>query len=244
MAKKSTKEESHDEVPRPSQARQYLEALLIAALFLSFSNTFVVKTFYIPSSSMETTLLVGDHLFVNRFIYGPADSRLEDNLLPSREVRRGDIVIFRAPEDPKTDLVKRCVGLPGDEIRIVDKELLVNGQPFDDDAFTRHVDQATFSNSPRMPSQHRNRDNFGPVVVPEGHFFFLGDNRDKSYDSRFWGPVPAHYLKGRASVIYWSYGGQVDAEWRGWREKLGKLFRTFAGFFTETRWERTFHLVR
>src|SRR3989304_3674028 len=108
--------------------REYLEARLIAAVFLGFTNTFVVKTFYIPSGSMEETLLIGDHLFVNRFIYAPAPTALERALLPSRTPRRGDIVIFRSPEKPSVDLVKRCVGLPGDAIQITNKRLYVNGR--------------------------------------------------------------------------------------------------------------------
>ena len=129
-------------------AREYLEALLIAAVFLGFTNTFVVKTFYIPSPSMENTLLVGDHLFVNRFIYGPAATRLERKLLPSRDVRRGDIVIFRSLENPEMDMVKRCVGLPGDTIEVRDKQLFVNGQRVDDSAFAIHRDPRVFSDQP------------------------------------------------------------------------------------------------
>src|SRR5205807_5818158 len=111
-----------------SVAREYLEALIIAAIFLQFANTFVVQTYYIPSGSMEDTLLVGDHLFVNRFIYGPAPSALERRLLPLRSVHRGDIVVFRSKENPRIDVVKRCIGLPGDSIQVVEKKLYVNGK--------------------------------------------------------------------------------------------------------------------
>lgn len=232
-----------------SELRQYLEALLIAAIFLGFSNTFVVKTFYIPSSSMEKTLEIGDHLFVNRYVFGPAATQLERWLVPARDVRRGDVVIFRSVEEPKNDLVKRCIGLPGDEIQIIDKQLFVNRQKVDDASYAIHGDPQTKPKPPpgnRSSShEHTVRDNFGPVVVPAGHYFFLGDNRDFSYDSRFWGFVPQHYVKGRAFVIYWSYGGEVsDGTWRGWGNKVGEVARTAVGFFTRTRWERTFHLVR
>src|SRR5512134_2764635 len=103
--------------------REYAEALIIAAIFLRFTNTFIIQTFYIPSGSMEDTLLIGDHLFVNRFIYGPTPSPVGEKLLPTRSVKRGDIVIFRSPETPRIDLVKRCIGLPGDRIEVIDKEL-------------------------------------------------------------------------------------------------------------------------
>ncbi len=225
--------------------REYFEALLIAGVFLGFTNTFLVKTFYIPSPSMEDTLLVGDHLFVNRYLFG-GTSPWEGRLTPSRDVRRGDVVIFRSLEKPETDLVKRCIGIPGDEIRIVDKQLVVNGSAVDDSLYVIHRDPShTYPNRPYLPRHQRRRDNFGPVVVPEDHYFFLGDNRDKSYDSRFWGFVPRHYLKGRALLIYWSFGGETpDGQWHGSAAKLKQVGRTLAGSLTETRWRRTFHLVR
>ena len=228
-----------------STVREYAEALIIAGIFLGFTNTFVVKTFFIPSASMEETLLIGDHLFVNRFIYGPAPTRLEQTLLPSRPVRRGDIVIFRSPERPRVDMVKRCVGLPRDTIRIVDKDLYINGQWVDDGSFTWHRDPRVFADLPSVPPSARLRDNFGPSSVPGEHFFCLGDNRDQSYDSRFWGSVPEHFVKGRAFLIYWSFGGETsDGVWRGLGHKLRQLAGTAVGFFSKSRWERTFHLVR
>jgi signal peptidase I len=231
--------------PRRSVFREYYEALLIAAVFLGFTNTFLVKTFYIPSPSMEDTLLVGDHLFVNRFLYGPASTDLERRLLPSREPRRGDIVIFRSVETPTTDLVKRCVGLPGDRLEIVDKRLVVNGEPVEESGYAIHRDPQVFPNRAYLVRAHRRRDNFEPFVVPEGHFFFMGDNRDFSYDSRFWGPVPRHFVKGRALVVYWSYGGETpDGEWRSFGARARQLLATARGFIGETRWERTLHVVR
>ncbi|HSL85179.1 MAG TPA: signal peptidase I, partial [Thermoanaerobaculia bacterium] len=118
--------------------RETLEALIIAAIFLRFANTFVIQTFYIPSGSMEDTLLIGDHLFVNRFIYGTAITRVEEGALPHRDVERGDIVIFRSPEDPTIDIVKRCIGLPGDTVEVVDKNLYLNGDRVSDGAYVLH----------------------------------------------------------------------------------------------------------
>lgn len=226
--------------------REYFEALLIAGVFLGFTNTFLIKTFYIPSGSMEETLLIGDHLFVNRYLFGLSGSIWEQRLTPLRDVRHGDVVIFRSPKEPTTDLVKRCVGLPGDEIRIVDKQLLINGSAVDDDSYTVHRDaNRTFPNRRYLDRTNRRRDNFGPFVVPEDHFFFLGDNRDESYDSRYWGAVPRHYLKGRALMIYWSFGGETpDGQWHGWSTKLRQIGRTGADFLRKTRWRRSFHLVR
>src|SRR5215208_3003477 len=120
--------------------REYLEALIIAAIFLRFAHTFVVQAFYIPSGSMEDTLLIGDHLFVNRFIYGPAATELERKLLPGRTLHRGDIVVFRSPENPTMDVVKRCVGLPGDRVEVVDKQLYLNGKRVEDNTYALHKD--------------------------------------------------------------------------------------------------------
>ena len=227
--------------PHRSTAREYLEALLIAAVFLLFTNTFVIKTFFIPSGSMEDTLLVGDHLFVNRFIFGPAMGRLERAVLPLRAPRRGDIVVFRSPERPNIDLVKRLIGLPGDTIQVVNKQLFVNGNKVEDGLYVEHKDPRTFLNRPYMSEQQRLRDNFGPITVPSESYFCMGDNRDLSYDSRFWGP--AHYIKGRAFLIYWSFGGGTsDGTWRGAGAKLRELANTALGFLTKTRWTRTLHL--
>jgi len=227
-----------------SVAREYLEALIIAAIFLRFTNTWVLQTFFIPSGSMEETLLIGDHLFVNRFIYGPAATPLERKLLPLREPDRGDIVIFRSPETPTLDLVKRCMARPGDTIREVDKKIFLNGKAVDDSAYAIHRDPAVYSEL-SLSEQGRRRDNFGPREIPAGHYFCMGDNRDFSYDSRYWGTLPAPLLKGRALFIYWSNGGETgDGVWRGPLDELKQLGKTAAGFFTKTRWSRTFRLIR
>ncbi len=229
---------------RASVIREYLEALIVAAIFLGFTNNFVLKTFYIPSGSMEDTLLIGDHLFVNRYIFGPRPTALEQKLLPGRDVRRGDILIFRSPETPKMDLVKRCIGLPGDEIRMVDKRLFLNGEEVDDATYAIHRDRRIQTATRRYGLDFL-RDNWGPLLVPEDHLFCLGDNRDESYDSRAWGPVPLSLVKGRAAMVYWSYGGDTpDGTWRGLGHRLKQLANTALGFLTKSRWERTFKVIR
>jgi signal peptidase I len=223
--------------------REYLEALLVAGLFLGFTNTFVLKTFYIPSGSMENTLLVGDHLIVNRYIYGPARAGLA-RLLPTRQPRRGDVVVFRSPEDPQIDLVKRLIGLPGDRVELRQKRLFLNGQEVHDEAFAIHRDPRTGTERTSFNYNLYRRDNFGPLTVPPAHYLFLGDNRDFSYDSRYWGPVPEHYVKGRAFLIYWSYGGETpDGQWPGLVAKAGQLGRTALGFFTRSRWNRSLQVI-
>jgi signal peptidase I len=230
-------------------SREYLEALLIAVIFATFARTFVVQAFKIPTASMERNLLVGDHILVNKFIYGSTVSPLERWLLPQRRIRRGDVVVFKFPGDPTRDFIKRCVGLPGDEVLIQDKELSLNGQAVDDSAYTYHSDPRVFPSSRFLREHNRYRDNFGPIIVDRHRYFCLGDNRDNSNDSRAWGQVPEGHVKGRALMIYWSFepltepeSGSVAAPGGGsrWRELFGVLTR----FFTETRWERTFRIVR
>lgn len=211
--------------------REYFEAILIAAIFLRFTNVFVVQTFYIPSGSMENTLLIGDHLFVNRFIYGPAATELERKLLPLREVERGDIVIFRSKTDKGMDIVKRAIGVPGDTVQVERGELYLNGKDVADESYAIHK---------RPDPPFAPRDWFGPVTVPERRYFFMGDNRDESLDSRFWGFLPAHLVKGRALFIYWSNGNQPPEG----TNPIAGLLRTALGFFSNTRWERSFRLIR
>lgn len=217
--------------PERSVFREYFEAILIAAIFLRFTNVFVVQTFYIPSGSMENTLLIGDHLFVNRFIYGPAATDLERKILPLRPVRRGDIVIFRSKTDLGMDIVKRAIGVPGDTIQVDNGELYLNGKDVADESYVIHK---------RRDPPYAPRDWFGPVTVPEHRYFFMGDNRDESLDSRFWGFLPAHLVKGRALFIYWSNGNQPP---EGTNPVAG-LVRTALGFFSNTRWDRSFRLIR
>ena len=228
-----------------SLLREYLEALLIAVIFATFARTYAFQAFKIPTGSMEENLLVGDHIIVNKFIYGPIVTRLEGSFFPTRSVRRGDVVVFKFPEEPSRDFIKRCIGLPGDEVEIVDKVVFVNGRKLDDQGYTYRTDPNTYPRSAFLHEGYRERDNFGPEVVPPGHYFFLGDNRDNSNDSRFWGSVPATYIKGRAFVVYWSFeNGRESVDWPGYRGKAKQLVTVLLGFFTNTRWERTFRLVR
>jgi len=220
--------------PKPV-AREYLEALLIAVIFATFARTFVFQAFKIPSGSMEENLLIGDHILVNKFIFGPASSRLAKALLPFRSVRRGDVVVFRWPVDPSRDFIKRAIGLPGDVVRLVDKRLYVNGRRVADDSYTLHDRSSSLS-----------RDNFGPIRVPADSYFCLGDNRDNSADSRFWGMVPASHLKGRALMVYWSFDedpGTLE-EAAGMTARLARIAHVAAGFVSHTRWGRTLRIVR
>ena len=225
-----------------SLAREYLEALLIAVVFATFARTWIVQAFKIPSGSMEQNLLIGDHILVNKFVYGPTASGIERMLLPVRDIRRGDIVVFKFPEDPTRDFIKRCMALPGDTLASEDKVLSINGKEVDDSGYVFHTDPEILSR--RDYFQSGARDTFGPQVVPQGQYFCMGDNRDNSNDSRFWGPVPRENVKGRAFMIYWSYDSDEPYEWPGVANKLRQIGRMALNFFTKTRWERTFRVVR
>ena len=225
--------------------REYFEALLIAVIFATFARTYAVQAFKIPTGSMEQNLLIGDHILVNKFVFGPTLGRLENWLLPTQAVRRGDVVVFRFPEDPSRDFIKRCIGLPGDTIEIVDKKIQVNGVVVEDGHYVYHSDSRIYPHSVFLHEGYRDRDNFGPFDVPADQYFFMGDNRDNSNDSRFWGAVPADYIKGRAFLIYWSFASEeAPVDWPGYGGKIRQLSDVFLKFFTNTRWERSFQIVR
>lgn len=194
---------------RKSNIRETIEAVVVAFLIALVIRTFVIQAFKIPSGSMIPTLLVGDHILVNKFLLGtPVDipfTNITLFRLPGlRKAQRGDIVVFKYPEDPKRDFIKRVIGVGGDVVMAKDKNVYVNGRRLVE-PYTQHVDEEI------KPGQFDKRDNFGPVVVPTGAVFVMGDNRDQSYDSRFWGFVPDSEIKGKAVIIYWSWDS--DKTW-------------------------------
>jgi signal peptidase I len=186
-----------------AELREWMNAGLWAVVIALFVMSFIVQAFKIPSGSMEDTLHIGDHLFVNKFIYGiRLPFAKEKRFLKFKEPKRGDIVVFEYPNDPSIDYIKRCIGLPGDTIEVKNKNVFVNGKQIEE-PYVVHKDPNVYPNALYVSSSRRNRDNFGPVTVPEGEYFVMGDNRDFSSDSRFWGPMPKKYLKGKAMFKYW-----------------------------------------
>ena len=181
-----------------SRFRENAEAIFIAVIIALFIRTFVVQAFKIPSGSMKPTLQVGDHILVNKFIYGVKIPYLNTLLLPVKKPQRGDIVVFKYPLDPRKDFIKRVIGLPGDVVEIRDKTIYVNGQRLNHDV-------GVFSDPHIIAGNIRPRDNLGPISVPKGALFVMGDNRDESFDSRFWGFVPLRDVNGKAFIIYWSW---------------------------------------
>ena len=199
-----------DEKEKKSSFKEYVSSILIAVGLALVIRTGVVQAFYIPSGSMEDTLLVGDYLLANKFIYGAPIDIIGTNLtlfrLPAlHDPQPGDIIIFRSPVDPDKDLIKRCVAVGGQEVKIVDKVLYIDGQIFADPPGAKYMDPTAY------PVSVSSRDNFGPskpFIVEKDHFFVMGDNRDNSYDSRYFGPVPRKLIKGKAMIIYWSWDSE------------------------------------
>jgi len=183
-------------------SRENIEAIVIAVVLALFIRTFIVQAFKIPSGSMEPTLLIGDHILVNKFIYGITIPFTEKKILQFKKPQRGDIIVFVFPEDPSKDFIKRVIAVGGDQLAIRDKRVFINGQPASD-PYAVYRDPAVL----RGWGGEMNRDNFGPVTVPPHTLFVMGDNRDKSYDSRFWGYVDLNKVRGKAFLIYWSWGG-------------------------------------
>lgn len=200
---------------KKSRLRENLEAIVIAILLALFIRGFIVQAFKIPSGSMKPTLQIGDHILVNKFIYGTTLPFTDITIIPGSSPDRDDIIVFEYPVEPDKDFIKRVIGVPGDIVEIRNKTVYVNDEPVE-------TEYTMYTENHIIPMDVSERDNFGPVRVPEGTFFVLGDNRDNSYDSRFWGFVEERALKGKAFIIYWSW----DREQRGPRwSRLGKLLR-------------------
>ncbi len=198
-----------------SKVREYAEAIIIAVIIALFVRTFVVQAFKIPSGSMKPTLQIGDHILVNKFIYGVKIPYIQKTLIPINEPEREDIVVFLFPQDRTKDFIKRVIGVGGDVIEIRNKKIFLNGSPCSD-IHGAHTDNLI------LPSSIQPRDNMGPVKVPVGSIFVMGDNRDQSYDSRFWGFVKLKDVMGKAFIIYWSWNGNDHrVRWK----RFGKVLR-------------------
>lgn len=191
---------------------EYVKAIATALILALIIRTYIVQAFKIPSGSMIPTLLVGDHLLVNKFIYGTPIPFSDSRAAVFTKPKRGDIIVFKYPEDPARDFIKRVIGIEGDMVEERDKQVYVNGKPLKEQ-YIQHTDKGT-SSSPR--------DNFGPYLVPANKFFVMGDNRDQSYDSRFWGYVDIQDIRGKAFILYWSWNSEKTFPRFG---RIGKLIK-------------------
>lgn len=199
--KKKKPEKTQDQNDSPSKVQEFIEVMIVAILIAVVVRTFFIQAYKIPSPSMVPALVVGDHLLVNKVIYGVKIPLIRKTLIPVSEPRRGDIVVFEYPQDRTKDFVKRVVGVGGDKIQIRNKNIFINDKPYKD-AFGVYTDPVI------IPAIMQKRDNFGPVIVPKGSVFVMGDNRDQSHDSRFWGFVDLQDVAGKAMLIYWSWNSE------------------------------------
>jgi len=213
--------------------RVFAEPILAAVVFALFARTFLFQAFEVPSPSMEKSVLTGDRIVVNKFVYAPPTTPLS-SLLPRREPRRGDVVVFRYPPDPRRSFVKRVIGLPRETVAIADKRVTIDGRELIE-PYAFHSDDHVWPDDPSISEDRRRRDQLPPTRVPDGAFFVLGDNRDDSGDSRSWGAVPAGHVLGRALLVYWSVPPPPSGGVRG---------PAFLDALRRTRWDRLFALVR
>jgi len=225
---------------KKSVAREYLESIVVAVILALFIRTFVVQAFKIPTGSMETNLLIGDHLLVNKVVYSPSALPLESVLLPKKPIQRGHVIVFKFPEDPTRDFIKRVIGLPGETVDIRNKAVYIDGRKLDE-PYVHFLEPPEDSEYAEVHPRGDGRDSWGPQTVPQGQLFVMGDNRDNSRDSRFWGFLPMDQVKGRALIVYWSYEATRD-EYHP--TGVGVWLRDTLSAFGKTRWNRFFHMIR
>ena len=223
MAKAKPQSAIEPESYRKSTAREWFESMCVAVILALFVRTFVVQAFKIPTGSMENNLLIGDHLLVNKLVFAPTMTSLERAILPTDPIKRGDIIVFKYPEDPERDYIKRVIGLPGDTLELRGKELTVNGKVLNE-PYVHFLFGDAIPGSPDYSDLDVRR-KYGPVTVPADHYFMMGDNRDNSQDSRYWGFMPRSYVKGKALFVYFSFGDSTG------------------GLFSSIRWGRMFHQI-
>jgi signal peptidase I len=229
---------------KKSSLRESFESIVTAVILAFFIRTFVVQAFKIPTGSMEENLLIGDHLLVNKFVFGPTTSTLERALMPVDTIKRQDVVVFKYPEEPERDFIKRVIALPGETVEVREKKVYINGKPLDE-PYAHFLQPASDPTEFHEVTSLDVRERYGPVTVPANQYFVMGDNRDNSQDSRYWGFLPRDNIKGKALVIYWSYESErEDYQEGGPGATLRGVASVFVHFFTRTRWDRMFHQIR
>jgi signal peptidase I len=220
--------------------REYFELIAETAVFVFFVMTFVVQAFQIPTGSMIPKLLVGDFLLVNKMAYDRPAFPVEGWLIPHKQIKRKDIIVFKWPKDLTKDFVKRVIGLEGEKVEIRAKQLYINDQPVDEPYKIHKKDSPAYSKDDQYQYDLAIGANYGPVIVPKGHLFAMGDNRDDSMDSRTWGFVPLGNIKGRPWIIYFSYEAERDAYQKtSFRDRLKKI----VSFIPKARWGRMLRII-
>jgi signal peptidase I len=228
---------------KKSILREYFESIVIAVILALFIRTFVVQAFKIPTGSMEENLLIGDHLLVNKFVLGPTETGIERTLLPIGAIKRGNVIVFKYPVEPDRDFIKRVIGLPGETVELKDKKVYINGKPLEE-PYVHFLQPPSGQSAFHEETGYDVRERYGPVTVPQNQYFVMGDNRDNSQDSRYWGFLPRDYVKGKALLIYWSYeGDREDYQDESASATIKGLVSVFTHFFTRTRWDRMLHQI-
>ena len=221
--------ETEHDPPSRGLVRDLIQSILIWTILILFARAFVFQQSDIPSGSMEHTLLIGDHLLVNRFLYAPTSFDWERSFLPIREIRRGDVVVFKFPRQPEQDYIKRVIGLPGERVELRHGALTVDGLPV---------------NEPYLSQEERVGSSFGPLRVPPGEYFLLGDHRSRSLDSRTWGTAPGESIKGRAMLVLFSTGAPPRPGEIAGRVTPATLVRKLYNLVFHARWERCLTGIR
>lgn len=238
--KKEKKEKKEKKDQEKSGFREFFELIAETAVFVFFVMTFVVQAFQIPTGSMEPTLLIGDFLLVNKFVYSNPVFPVEKLIIPQKKIERYDIVVFKYPKELNMDFVKRVIALEGEKIEIKDKQVYVNDEPIPEE-YKVHIYDKAHAEDDYYYYSDVIRDNYGPVVVPPGHCFVMGDNRDDSKDSRYWSFLPLSLIKGRPWIIYFSYKAERNAYLKtSLKERLEK----FVKFILKARLNRMLKVIK
>jgi len=220
--------------------REYFELIVEVAVFVFFVMTFVTQASQVPTGSMENTILIGDFLLINKIAYAETAFPFEEKIMPRKNIEIKDVVVFKSLQEEGKDLVKRVIATAGDKIEIKDKQVFINDEPLAEN-YKLHKDDQVYTTSGEYRYDGVIRDNFGPVTVPPEHCFVMGDNRDTSYDSRFWGFLPLSAIKGRPWVIYFSYKAEENSHLKtSLRERLTKLVQ----YIPQARWSRLLHVIK
>jgi len=222
---------------KKNPTREMIEMIIFAVVLALFIRTYVIQAFKIPTGSMESTLLVGDHILVNKFIFSPVPSFLKF-LMPTKEPDRGDITVFKYPDNMTRDFVKRLIGLPNEELKIVNKKVYANGERIEFKDKEQYIKTELEKKHLLSPSHIYRRDNFGPEIIPENHYFMMGDNRNNSSDSRVWGFLDRKLIKGRVLLVYFSV--TTDKEMLNYKGK-----KTFLkSILNRIRWNRFCKIIK